>query len=139
EGIMSLVLERRATKDEILELYLNDVYLGQRGSFAIHGVAEAARIFFGKDVANVTLREGEAVPGTAAWPGTTFTNPDRALGRRNGVLRAMAREGYIDEDAARRASREPLGVIARAVDNEAPYCVDLVAGQMADVFPAITA
>ncbi len=51
ESFMSLVLERRASKDEILELYLNDVYLGQRGSFAIHGVAEASRIFFGKDVA----------------------------------------------------------------------------------------
>ena len=47
---MAVVLERRATKDEILELYLNEVYLGQRGSFAIHGVAEAARLFFAKDV-----------------------------------------------------------------------------------------
>src|SRR5262245_45924992 len=54
EIMMSLALERRASKDEILEMYLNDVYLGQRGSFAIHGVAEASRIFFGKDVANVT-------------------------------------------------------------------------------------
>ena len=57
---MSLVLERRASKDEILELYLNDVYLGQRGSFAIHGVAEAARLFFGKDVANLSLQRGGA-------------------------------------------------------------------------------
>ena len=55
-ALMSLVLERRASKDEILELYLNDVYLGQRGSFAIHGVAEASRIFFGKDVANLDRR-----------------------------------------------------------------------------------
>ena len=57
---MSLVLERRASKDEILELYLNDVYLGQRGSFAIHGVAEAARLFFGKDVANLSLQRSGA-------------------------------------------------------------------------------
>ena len=49
---MALILERKASKDEILELYLNDVYLGQRGSFAVHGVAEAARLFFGKDVSN---------------------------------------------------------------------------------------
>ena len=60
EMLMSLVLERRATKDEILELYLNDVYLGQRGSFAIHGVAEAARLFFGKDVANLSLSRSGA-------------------------------------------------------------------------------
>ena len=47
---MSIALERRLTKDQILQLYLNDVSLGQRGSFAIHGVPEAARLFFGKDV-----------------------------------------------------------------------------------------
>ena len=51
---MALVLDSRFTKDQILELYLNDVMLGQRGPFEIHGVAEAARIFFGKDVSNVT-------------------------------------------------------------------------------------
>ncbi|MFL6464281.1 MAG: transglycosylase domain-containing protein [Bryobacteraceae bacterium] len=58
---MSIVLERRASKDEILELYLNDVYLGQRGSFGIHGVAEASRIFFGKDVSNVTIAEAAVI------------------------------------------------------------------------------
>ena len=51
EQFMSLILETKATKDEILELYLNDVYLGNRGSFALHGVAEASKIYFGKDVA----------------------------------------------------------------------------------------
>ena len=50
---MSLVARAPRSKDEILEMYLNDIYLGQRGSFAIHGVAEAARMFFGKDVANI--------------------------------------------------------------------------------------
>ena len=63
EGVMSLVLERRTSKAEILELYLNDVYLGQRGSFAIHGVAEAARLFFGKDVSNLTIAEGALIAG----------------------------------------------------------------------------
>ena len=139
EGLMSLVLERRAAKDEILELYLNDVYLGQRGSFAIHGVAEAARIFFGKDVANVTLSEGATIAGSILYPGTPFTNAKRAVERRNAVLRAMAGEGYIDADTAARASREPLHVIARAVDNEAPYFVDMVAEQVAEAFPGITA
>ena len=57
EQFMSLILETKATKDEILELYLNDVYLGNRGSFALHGVAEASKIYFGKDVRNLTLSE----------------------------------------------------------------------------------
>ncbi len=137
EGIMSLVLERRASKDEILALYLNDVYLGQRGSFAIHGVAEAARLFFGKDVANLTLGEAATIAGTILYPGSPFTNPKRALDRRNTVLRAMAGEGYIDADLAARASREPLQVVSQAVDNEAPYFVDMVAERVAETFPGL--
>jgi penicillin-binding protein 1B len=141
EGWMSLVLERRASKDEILELYLNDVYLGQRGSFAIHGVAEAARLFFGKDVTNLSLSEAALIAGVIQNPGlrSPFANPERALERRNVVLRAMAGEEYISEDAANRAVREPLQVVARAVDNEAPYFVDMVSEQVATAFPGVTA
>ena len=138
---MSLVLERRASKDEILELYLNDVYLGQRGSFAIHGVAEAARLFFGKDVANLSLSEAALIAGVIQNPGlrSPFANPERALERRNIVLRAMAGEEYVSKEAADRASREPLQVVARAVDNEAPYFVDMVSEQVAQAFPGVTA
>ena len=60
---VSLILTARAPKDEILEMYLNDVTLGQRGSFAIVGVAEAARLFFGKDVSNVSLAEAATIAG----------------------------------------------------------------------------
>ena len=141
EALMSLVLERRATKSDILELYLNDVYLGQRGSFAIHGVAQAARLFFGKDVANLSLSEAALIAGVIQSPGprSPFTHPDRALERRNVVLRAMADEAYISSDAAERAAREPLRVVARAVDNEAPYFVDMVGDQVAARFPGATA
>jgi len=141
ETIMSLVLERRASKDEILELYLNDVYLGQRGSFAIHGVAEAARLFFGKDVANLSLSESAVIAGVIQSPGprSPFANPDRAVERRNVVLRAMADEGYVTAVAAETAIREPLRVVARAVDNEAPYFVDMVGEQVAEAFPGVTA
>lgn len=141
EALMSLVLERRATKDEILELYLNDVYLGQRGSFAIHGVAEAARLFFGKDVSNLSLGEAALIAGVIQSPGlhTPFANPERALERRNVVLRAMADEEYVTAEAAERAAREPLRVVALAVDNEAPYFVDLVSAQVAEAFPGVTA
>jgi penicillin-binding protein 1B len=138
---MSVVLERRASKDEILELYLNDVYLGQRGSFAIHGVAEAARLFFGKDVANLSLSEAAVIAGVIQSPvsRSPFGNPQRAIERRNTVLRAMADEEFISPDAARRAIREPLQVVARSVDNEAPYFVDMVGEQVAAAFPGVTA
>src|SRR5687768_3133893 len=135
---MSLALERRASKEEILELYLNDVYLGQRGSFAIHGVAEASRIYFGKDVSNVGLSEAATIAGAIRYPGLPFTNPKRAIERRNVVLSAMAAEEFISADDLTRASREPLQILARAVDNEAPYFVDMVGQQIGTAFPGIT-
>jgi penicillin-binding protein 1B len=58
EQLMAIIAERRLSKDQILELYLNEVYLGNRGSFAVHGVPEAARLYFGKDVQNLSLAEG---------------------------------------------------------------------------------
>ena len=141
EALMSLVLERRASKDELLELYLNDVYLGQRGSFAIHGVAEAARLFFGKDVANLSLSEAALIAGVIQSPAprSPFVNPERALERRDAVLRAMVAEDYISPEAADRAAREPLHVVARAVDNGAPYFVDMVSRQVGRAFPGLTA
>jgi penicillin-binding protein 1B len=140
EILMSLVLERRTSKEEILELYLNDVYLGQRGSFAIHGVAEASRIFFGKDVANLGLSEAAVIAGVIQSPASRspFANPKRAVERRNVVLRAMASEKYITDDEADKASREPLTVVARSVDNEAPYFVDMVSVDVGKQFPGVT-
>jgi penicillin-binding protein 1B len=136
EWFMSLVLERRLSKDQILELYLNDVSLGQRGSFAIHGVPEAARLFFAKDVNNLELREVATIAGVIQSPSrlSPFNNPDRAKERRNVVLRAMASAGYISNDAAERASREPLGIVARALDAEAPYFVDYVGQELQDKY-----
>src|SRR5262249_26513061 len=95
EQTMALVLERRATKDEILELYLNDIPLGQRGSFGIRGVSEAARLFFGKDVSNVSLAEAATMAGVIQSPSALnpFNNPARCRDRRNVVLQAMATAG----------------------------------------------
>ena len=80
EQFMSIILETKATKDEILELYLNDVYLGNRGSFALHGVAEASKIYFSKDVRNLTLSEAALIAGIIQSPfnHSPFNNPERA-------------------------------------------------------------
>lgn len=128
EWIMSVALERRLSKDQVLELYLNDVWLGQRGSFAIHGVPEASRLFFAKDISNVSLSEAATIAGVIQSPPrlSPFNNPDRAKERRNVVLKEMADAGYISADAAERASREPLQMVARALDAEAPYFVDYI-------------
>jgi penicillin-binding protein 1B len=140
EQFMAVILDIRATKDEVLELYLNDVYLGNRGSFAIHGVAEAARLYFGKDVNNLTLGEAATIAGIIQSPGTLspFNSPARARERRNTVLGAMADAEFISTDAAERAMKEPFSPVARALDAEAPYFVDFVGQTLADEFPGLT-
>jgi len=128
EQFMALVLESRLTKDQIFELYLNDQVLGQRGPFAIHGVAEASRIFFGKDVRNISLAEAATIAGLLQSPSrlSPFRNPERALERRNVVLAAMVDAQYISAEEAAAARKAPLGLAARALENEAPYFVDYV-------------
>ncbi len=139
EQFMSVVLERRASKDEILELYLNEVYLGQRGSFAIHGVAEGARLFFGKDVTNLTLAEAATIAGVIHSPYnlSPFTSATRARDRRNVVLQEMAQADFVTREAANAASAEPLTVVPRALEAEAPYFVDMVGQLLAEQYSAI--
>jgi penicillin-binding protein 1B len=134
EQVMSLVLERRLTKDQILELYLNDVYLGQRGSFAVHGVAEGARMFFGKDVSNLTLPEAATLAGVIQSPAvySPSRHPQRARERRNVVLQTMVEAGYLTPEAAAAAAETALVTSAESVDAEAPYFVDYVTQQIAD-------
>jgi penicillin-binding protein 1B len=139
EQFLAVVLETRATKDDILELYLNDVYLGQRGSFAIHGVAEAARLFFGKDVTNLSLAEAATIAGTIQAPYThsPFSSLTRARDRRNVVLQAMVDAGYVQRPDAERAGRESVEVARQALDTAAPYFVDLIGQTLADQFSGL--
>jgi penicillin-binding protein 1B len=139
EQFLSIVLETRATKDEILELYLNEVYLGQRGSFAIHGVAQASRMFFGKDVTNLSLAEAATIAGVIQAPHThsPFSSATRSRDRRNVVLQAMVDAGYVSQAAAERAGRGPMQTVARALDSEAPYFVDLLGQTLADQYPGL--
>ena len=128
EQFMALVLESRFTKNQILELYLNDVVLGQRGPFEIHGVGEASRLFFGKDVSNLSLAESATIAGVIQSPSrlSPFRNPDSAVDRRNVVLNTMVDAGFVTKAEAEAAAKEPIGVTTRALENEAPYFVDYV-------------
>jgi penicillin-binding protein 1B len=137
---VSIVLTQRASKDAILEMYLNDMTLGQRGSFGIVGVAEASRLFFGKDVSNVTLAEAATIAGVYQSPSalSPFNNPVRCKERRNVVLQAMVDSGFVQQDVADRAAKEPLVVVQRALEAEAPYFVDYVGQTLADEYPGLT-
>ncbi len=139
EQFMAVVLETQATKEEILELYLNEVYLGHRGSFALHGVAEAARLFYAKDLSNISLGEAALIAGVIQSPGnhSPFADATRAKDRRDVVLRAMADAGFITGDDAERAVHDPIQVAARALDFEAPYFVDFVGQRLDEEQPGL--
>ena len=133
EALLAMVLERRAEKKDILELYLNEIYLGQVGSFSIHGVGEAARMYFHKDVGNLTLGESALLAGMIQSPNpyNPYRHPKRAIERRNLVLQAMGESGFLEEGQAKTAAEEPLRVERPSVDTvEAPYFVDLVRAQL---------
>jgi len=139
EALLAFVLERRASKQEILEMYLNEVYLGQSGSFGIYGVGEAVRIYFGKDVTNLTLPEAALIAGMIQSPNpyNPFRHEKRATDRRNLVVRAMRDAGFIDKAAMDMALLAPLLVERPSVDTtDAPYFVDLVGQQLAERYAA---
>jgi penicillin-binding protein 1B len=140
EQFLAIVLTGRASKDDILEMYLNEVPLGQRGSFAIFGVAEASRLFFGKDVSNVSLAEAATIAGVIQSPSalSPFNNAERSRERRNVVLQAMVDAGLADQQEAARAVKEPLTVAERALEAEAPHFVDYVDRTLDTQFPGLT-
>src|SRR5581483_11474425 len=94
---MALVAERRYSKMQILEAYLNEIYLGQRGARGIFGVAEAARFYFGKDPRDLSLAESALIAGLIRAPNaySPFQSPERALERRNTVLRLLVEAGEV--------------------------------------------
>ena len=132
EQALAILLERRLPKSQILELYLNEVYLGHQGSFAIHGVAQGARALFGKDLRNLTLGEAALMAGTIPAPQlyAPQRHPEKAQERRNVVLQAMVEHGLVTPDRALTAAREQIHSIGNSVDREAPYFVDLVDKQL---------
>lgn len=99
ELFTALSLERELSKDQILEMYLNEVYLGQEGAVALHGVAEASRTFFGKDLSQITVAESALLAGIIKAPSNYSPRRHlaRAIDRRNVVLSQMLSLGYISQ------------------------------------------
>ena len=125
EAILAFQLERRYTKDEILELYLNQVYFGS----GAYGVQSAARIFFGKFVEDLTIAECALVAAMPKSPSrySPLVNEKLALKRRNIVLRQMQQTGIIDDGTYQKAIKEALALRAtESTTAGAPYFVDYV-------------
>ena len=138
ELLITLHLEQKLSKQKIFEYYANQVPLGQRGSFGIRGVGEAAQVFFGKDISRLTLAEAATIAGLIQQP--SFTNPfrwpDRARARRNVVLKTMHDNRYISTGDFQKAVDSPISVSRHGLEAaDAPYFVDLVNDTLIEQFP----
>ena len=137
EMMIAIALEQKFSKQRIFEMYANQVYLGQRGSFTINGFGEAAHAYFNKDVKNLTLPEAALIAGMIQRPNylSPYQHPKRALERRNLVIDSMVDTGAITRDDAERAKATPLKLATPNVEaSDAPYFVDLVKDQLAPQF-----
>ena len=134
EALIALLLERRYSKPELLEGYLNEVYLGQQGAHAIHGFGRAARHYFGRRLADLDLDEMALLAGMVRGPSyyDPRRHPERAKRRRNRVIDRLEAQGIAGPKAAARARSEPLGVTPRPPPASAqfPAFVDLVRRQL---------
>ena len=130
EALIALYLDARFSKDDILTLYLNEVYLGQAGASPVIGVGAAARHYFGAGIGAITLDQAALLSGLARGPSyyNPFRHPDRAQDRRDYVLDRMVASEFITQDKAGRAKSTPLGLAGHEGQaGMAGYFLDYVA------------
>ncbi|HYK91924.1 MAG TPA: PBP1A family penicillin-binding protein, partial [Acidobacteriota bacterium] len=138
ETLMALLLEHRFTKEQIFELYVNEVYLGNRGSFAIHGFGEAANAYFGKDVRELNLAQDSFLAGIIRSPNrysSAERKPDRAAEARDRVLNQMMENKLITSTEALAARKMPLRLVNESYGSGlTAYFVDMIKDDLLDRF-----
>jgi len=137
EMLIAEQLEQKFSKQQIFEFYGNWVNLGQRGSFAISGFAEASRAYFNKDLKDITLPEAALLAGIIQGPSrlSPYRHPERALERRNLVLDSMVDTHAITREQAEKAKAAPLKLAPPNVEaSDAPYFVDMVRDTLINKF-----
>lgn len=136
EALAAMVLEAKYRKQDILESYLNEIYLGQAGFVSIYGVSEAAHRYFGKPLPELSVAETALIAGLIKGPNTYAPTKHPALStqRRDVVLRLLRDQGLLDEQEWKRAVNQPVRVVpADDLMADAPYFVDTVLRQVEDV------
>src|SRR5690606_5983588 len=129
EALWAIQIERKYSKAEILETYLNEIYLGP----GVYGVEAASQYYFGKSVSDLTLAESALLAGLAQNPGmhSPFRDPEAAMRRRNTVLTRMEELGMITPSESSAARQEPIVLAdSRPPHNLAPYFVNYVIQQL---------
>jgi penicillin-binding protein 1B len=137
EMLIAEELEQKFTKQQIFEFYANWVPLGQRGSFAISGLAEASQSYFNKNLKDLTLPEEALLAGLIQRPSylSPYRHPERALERRNLVLESMVETHAITREQCDKAKATPLKLAPPNVEaSDAPYFVDLVRDTLINKF-----
>jgi penicillin-binding protein 1B len=138
EATVTIELEQRFTKQQIFELYANEVYLGNRGSFGIRGFSQASVAYFGKDLRQLTLPECAYLAGIIRAPNyysSADRHPERGAQARDRVLAQMLENKYITEDDVQEAKKAPLNIVKASVSgSEAPYFVDMVKDHLLDKY-----
>lgn len=130
EAVMAVLLERRYTKDEILETYLNEIYMGQNGPMGVYGVGEAAAYYFGVEIATLTKAELATLAAVIRSPNSysPMEHPERVEARRNEIVRRLADLGRLDPQEAETiaaeavVTRPPITIAGKV----APYYADRV-------------
>jgi len=134
EVIMAVILEARYSKDEILEAYMNEIYLGQDGARAVHGFGLASQYYFSRSLDELELQHSALLVALVRGPSFYDPNktPDKAKMRRDMVLDEMADLGYITVAQAEQAKRQPLDVVkdAHQAISRYPAFLDLVRRQL---------
>jgi penicillin-binding protein 1B len=137
EMMLAIVMETKYDKNEILEIYLNEIYFGQKGSVAINGLGEASYSYFGKPVNELTLDEAATIAGLVRAPNiySPYNNPDRSKARRNQVLKNMFKQEWITQaeyEAASALPMKPAG--SQYYGRKAPYFIDYLSGQLEQLY-----
>ncbi|OLE09755.1 MAG: hypothetical protein AUG89_13880 [Acidobacteria bacterium 13_1_20CM_4_56_7] len=138
EAMVSMELEQRFNKQQIFELYANEVYLGNRGSFGIRGFSQASVAYFGKDLRELTLPECAYLAGIIRAPNyysSADRHPERGGQARDRVLTQMLENKYINDSDVQEAKQAPLTIVRASVaGSEAPYFVDMVKDHLLDKY-----
>ncbi|UZE95642.1 penicillin-binding protein 1A [Alkalimarinus alittae] len=134
EILLALQIEQELSKDEILELYFNKIYLGNRA----YGIEAASQVYYGKSVAKLTLAEMAMIAGLPKAPSryNPIANPSRALIRRNWILDRMLDLGYIDPNQHAAAQETPITAVyhGSSPETEAPYLAEMARKELVDKY-----
>jgi penicillin-binding protein 1B len=138
EAMVSIELEERFSKQQLFEMYANEVYLGNRGSFGVRGFAEASVAYFGKDLRQLSLGECAYLAGIIRAPNyysSADRHPERGGQARDRVLTQMLDNKFINVADVQEAKRAPLKIIRTSVSGgDAPYFVDMVKDHLLDKY-----